>query len=585
MSDQAPGNPINPGGARQTPYDIGGQPPYGYMQTPGYTALWNPILTPGQGIDPVNEVALYDRMDWNTAVEGYTNPPFIGVGSSNQSVPKFMQGPDGTARILRGYIRRSQVAAWGTLGGLDTSTDAGKADEQTFKDTNARLYFMYNPSQVTRQYVSYQALAGSNPAAQSPESVLSSQSIPATVTMSMELFFDRQEEVARFPNHPGVLVDLAVFDKLIGNKATSYDDILKRDKEALNPTTANATDIIALPSSSVGGSAASLQPDIKLYLTIVMSPSLVFEGKIMEASALFQKFSHRMTPTQMIITISLLINYSGKLQSSGAFSAADAASAAATKASYEEKSKLNPDQYKVASSDEALSLNAEGRSLAVDWANKWTAAAQIKLNGPAAPWGAGQYGVYYDNTSDPMSGRCGNWQNDDVVLTDSQHWPTAFDCSSLIWRAYNVYGWVDRLHLGKVCGASSDGFLTAAQQNDDVWSFAYAGQDPSISASGGAPPSWSSVYTKFNTWNPQNTGAAGPAKGDLLVRTVGTHHIAFILSNDGQGSDPGAWKWTLLESTDFGHPVETVSTTTAQICGTDQHRAYQYILRAHPLHS
>jgi hypothetical protein len=32
--------------------------------------------------------------------------------------------------------------------------------------------------------------------------------------VGFQLHFDRQEEVSRFPDHPGVLVDLAVFDLL-----------------------------------------------------------------------------------------------------------------------------------------------------------------------------------------------------------------------------------------------------------------------------------------------------------------------------------------------------------------------------------
>src|SRR5262245_54870504 len=72
----------------------------------------------------------YEWLDLNSPFTGRTNPPFT-KSAAGALIPSIHQVAGGPARILRGYIRRSQY-------------DAG--DELS----KARLYFMYNPEQVIR---------------------------------------------------------------------------------------------------------------------------------------------------------------------------------------------------------------------------------------------------------------------------------------------------------------------------------------------------------------------------------------------------------------------------------------------------
>ena len=86
------------------------------------------------------------------------------------------------ARILRGYIRRAEY---------DVKDEMSKA----------RLYFMYNPEYITREYVSYleqSALDPFNTVYQSGNLIAP----PSIMNFSFELFFDRQEEALPTPITP-----------------------------------------------------------------------------------------------------------------------------------------------------------------------------------------------------------------------------------------------------------------------------------------------------------------------------------------------------------------------------------------------
>lgn len=547
-------------GNRQTPYNIGGKPPYGFVGTPAYNPAWAPVLP---GVSPTSnapggphEVALYERFDWDKSIDArqYQNPAFVGIGSSGQ-VPTWMQGDGGVKRILRGYMRRSTVYPLNQPG----LSDAQKA-------TNARLYFMYNPSDLARQYQSFSLLAG-QATSDTNAQVNGGQQVPAMVTMSMELLFDRQEEVARFTDHPGVLVDLAVFDMLIGNDVTSYDDVLSRDAANLNVGDAGATTAISRPTTT---DTTSLKVGLDIYITIIMSPSLVFEGKVMEASALFQKFSHRMTPTRMTLSITLLLNYTGKLQPTDTINAAAQSAGAFRRDITNNKSSVDP-TVKAASTAAALNLNYEGRLLAVQWAEQWTAEAgkQVNTAGPYPP--AGTTGSYYSHSKklNQYFDRCKNWANDDLVLYTPPHDIPYFDCSSLCYRALNVIGWADALHLGGGCpGVVSDSFIEAASGNGDVWSILDLKK---------------TLSSQFNKWDPQNSGQPGPNVGDMLVRkgSGSAGHIAFIHSALGSAADDNQWKWKLLHSCCPDEPVKySDPMTTAQIIS-----GYTHIIRPHPIKS
>lgn len=556
-------------GTRKTPYDIGGKPPYGFTGTPAYNPAWNPGVPQsfvGPALPGTQEVALYERFDWDKSIDArqYQNPAFVGIGSTGR-VPQWMQGEGGvTKRILRGYMRRSTVYPL---------SQPGLSDQQ--KATNAKLYFMYNPSDVMRQYVSYTALAGQS--SDNPESATSGgQQVPAMVTMNMELLFDRQEEVARFPNHPGVLVDLAVFDMLIGNNITSYDDVMNRD---VNFGDASASTAVSTPSG--GADTATLKPGLDIYITIIMSPSLVFEGKIMEASALFQKFSHRMTPTRMTLTVTLWLNYTGKLIPATSVNAADQASAAWRRDLSATKDTVNP-TVKAASKAAALNLNYQGRLLAVNWAERWTAEAGQRVNS-TGPY-AGTTGSYYANSKRDgiMHDRCDGFANDDLVAGGA---PAYFDCSSLCYRAYHAVGWENALHLGPDCAPASDFFIDSALGNSDVWSYQ---ELKGATISNASASLRDSLCHDFDLWDPENTGQPGPNTGDMLVRrgAGSAGHIAFIHSKlSGDASNYRGWQWKVIHSCCPDEPVKYGTYTTEQIIFGGDNRPYTHIIRPHPIQS
>jgi hypothetical protein len=551
---------------RKTPYDIGGVPPYGYLQTPGYNTQLAPQLVPGFQLPAVQETALYERQDWQNAVDGLTNPPFIGIGSSTGAVPSWMKGDDGVHRILRGYIRRSYA---------HPITEPNLNEAQ--KNTNARLYFMYNPSEFTRQYVSYSALAGE--ATDDPNSALNlGQQVPALVTMDLTLFFDRQEEVARFANHPGVLVDLSVFDLLIGNDITTYD-------KPINLNGANGTDGSVPDTGAARGQMASLKPGLDIFVTIIVSPSITFEGKIWAAGVQFQKFSHRMTPTQMTITLTLQLNYTGPLLPQGVLNAADQAAAKAAKQNASDLTEIDPTQ-KAASAGAALQANYDGRVKAVRWAENWTADAKIKYT-DSGPY-AGTYGVYYWHSKiyNTMFDRCGGWQDDSGDNVQPPHQPQYFDCSSFCWRAWKVINWCKTLGLSDTCGDDSFHIRDAALRNNTQWSIDGVRFDQNTSQ-GGSVPGWSQAADKFNKWNPQNTPQPGPNTGDVVIRDGNGGHIAFIYDKVAEDTDPLKWQWRLLSS---GTPDQAVTiskpiTTSIILQGGSGYEAFDWIARPHPIPS
>ena len=148
----------------------------------------------------------------NTAYEWYRySDTILGDGMSRKSNPPFSSDAAGrliptihvrgsetgqAARILRGFIRRAEYDAADPL-------------------STGRLYFMFNPTVISRDYVSYLdqgALDPFNTVFQSDNLVAP----PSMLNFTFELFFDRQDE-ARDPENPGVLVDMEYFDMVVRN--------------------------------------------------------------------------------------------------------------------------------------------------------------------------------------------------------------------------------------------------------------------------------------------------------------------------------------------------------------------------------
>jgi hypothetical protein len=200
---------------------------------------------------------------------GFSNPPFIG-GAAGRLIPSLRSADGGVPRILRGYIRRAQFEA-----GDDAS--------------RSRLYFMYNPETITRDYVSYLeqgALDPFNTVYQSGNLVAP----PSVLDFNFELFFDRQEE-AQQVDHPGVYVDYQYFDLVVRNVVPSATD-----------QTSNT-----LPDNGV----MMVNPR---DITVVFSPQFTVQGRPLNAQVSFEKFTHRMVPTRMRIALTMRAVYIGPVK-------------------------------------------------------------------------------------------------------------------------------------------------------------------------------------------------------------------------------------------------------------------------------
>jgi hypothetical protein len=172
------------------------------------------------------------------------------------------------AHILRGYIRRAQYNV-------------------TDHPSQCRLQFLYNPTQITRNYVSYLdqgALDPFNTVYQSGNLVAP----PSFMDFTFELLFDRQEEATN-PKDPGVMIDMDYFDLVVRNVV---------------PTSQRGN---SLPDNGV----MMVNPR---DITVVFSPTLTVQGRPTNAQVVFNKFTHRMTPTRMTIALTMRVVYLGPVR-------------------------------------------------------------------------------------------------------------------------------------------------------------------------------------------------------------------------------------------------------------------------------
>jgi hypothetical protein len=250
---------------------------YGWKGSP----LYNRADVPAQwveGVGTVDRTVIEQQLayEWLNSSEAggpgviWTNPPFLS-GAAGRLMP-MMETANGTpARILRGFIRRSEA---------DLSDIASMS----------RLYFMYNPNSITRDYVSYLdqgALDPFNTVFQSGNLVAP----PSQMDFTFNLFFDRQEE-AVIPSNPGVFVDYQYFDLVVRNVIPTTD-----------PNGANNT----LPDSGV----MMVNPR---DITVVFSPQITVQGRPFNAQINFTRFTNRMVPTRMEIALTMRVTYFGPLK-------------------------------------------------------------------------------------------------------------------------------------------------------------------------------------------------------------------------------------------------------------------------------
>lgn len=246
---------------------------YGWSSAPPYSRADVPTALMDRPsnltADQFAQQFAYEWFQSGETAMGLSNPPFVS-GAAGRLMPFLQEGTGAPARILRGYIRRSQF-------------DAGDAVSK------ARLYFMYNPETISRDYVSYLdqgALDPFNTVYQSGNLVAP----PSILDFSFDLFFDRQEEATQ-RSHPGVFVDYQFFDLVVRNVV---------------PTDVNQSSN-TLPDNGV----MMVNPR---NITVVFSPQLTVEGRPLNARVTFEKFTHRMTPIRMRISLTMRAVYMGPVK-------------------------------------------------------------------------------------------------------------------------------------------------------------------------------------------------------------------------------------------------------------------------------
>lgn len=252
---------------------------YGFRRRP-YTPADVPTSLVSRGIGlSAQQFRQQFAYEWLLSEEisrGLSNPPFT-KGAAGRLLPS-LQDEGQPARILRGFIRRSNI-------------ETGENRDQS----RCRLYFMYNPEIITRDYVSYLDQTALDPF----NTVYDSGNLvapPSILDFSFSLFFDRQEEAVD-PENFGVFADYQYFDLVVRNVV---------------PTDPNSTD--AIPDSGV----MMVNPR---EITVVFSPQITVQGRPLNARVSFLKFTHRMVPTRMQIDLTIRATYLGPLRPTGTYTA------------------------------------------------------------------------------------------------------------------------------------------------------------------------------------------------------------------------------------------------------------------------
>ena len=294
----------------------------------------------GMSVEEVERSLAYEWLNSGTLVNSnYSNPPFTS-GASGRLHP-LLRTEDGTpARILRGFIRRANWEAGDPI-------------------SKARLYFMYNPEAITRQYVSYlnqESLDPFNTVFQSGNLVAP----PSFMDFTFDLFFDRQTEATQ-TGHPGVFVDYQFFDLVVRN-------VIPRDPDESSNQ---------LPDNGV----MMVNPR---DITVVFSPQLTVQGRPINAQITFEKFTHRMTPVRMRISLTMRVMYFGPMRNQEEYRMQKAQFTTTEMVPFKEEFK-----FKITYTDIiALQPNVPGQAGSVGGANFMAAGLAALAGGNMGPEGA-----------------------------------------------------------------------------------------------------------------------------------------------------------------------------------------------------
>jgi cell wall-associated NlpC family hydrolase len=248
----------------------------------------------------------YERL--NDSAMARSNPNFHSGAAGRLTSIVTSENGGGSAKISRGYIRRSN------------KNDSDPTD-------GYRLYFMFNPEMIERNYVAYLEQAALDPF----NTIYGSNNLvapPGVLDFSFDLFFDRQIENANGTDvdeagkSRGVLMDYEYFDLVV---------------RGVVPDGSNATP--QLQDSGV----MMINPR---NITVVFSPQLSVQGRAYRASVTYSKFDHQMTPIRMTISLSMKVFYFGPVRSDFEFSSTDSTATYEATIPYDENL-----QYEVTYSD------------------------------------------------------------------------------------------------------------------------------------------------------------------------------------------------------------------------------------------
>ncbi len=346
----------------------------------------------GMSAEQFRQQFAYEWLNSSESSVGFTNPPFAS-GAAGRLLPS-IQTPGGVpVRIQRGYIRRGEI-------------EAGKPESK------ARLYFMYNPEMITRDYVSYldqTALDPFNTVYQSGNLVAP----PSILDFSFSLMFDRQEE-ATDQDHPGCFVDYQFFDLVVRN-------VVPNDPNSTGNT---------LPDNGV----MMVNPR---EITVVFSQQISVQGRPLNARVSFVKFTHRMVPTRMLIDLTIRATYLGPLKPevmyvAEEFKTADTIPLGEGLAAY---------QYTNLEVDTDLNARANGEE--GSYSSVGESASNIANSGANARTSALQYAISHSRNAAKNSTAAGVTKYDNGSLRTSAMKGDIFDyvdCSSLVVQCYQKIG-------------------------------------------------------------------------------------------------------------------------------------------------
>ena len=342
----------------------------------------------------------YDRL--NDSPLARSNPPF-DTGSAGRLTSLVTSGSGGNSpQISRGYIRRSNLNSSDPTDGY-------------------RLYFMYNPEDIQRDYVAYIEQNALDPF----NTIYGSNNLvapPGILNFQFSLFFDRQTENANGSMPRGVLEDYDYFDLVVrgmvpGNQTNPIQD---NGIMMINPRN----------------------------ITVVFGPQLSVQGRAFRASVQYQKFDHKMTPTRMVITMSMMVYYFGPLKEDFTFASSDTESTFEATIPYDENL-----QYEVTYTDVRDASLTDDVNLIN--ASTGVTNASTTLNNINAITGPLNGSARQKALQVAMSLGNSTVQYDQVRPISTSDRPTALDCSALVIWAYNKAGVIEAIGQSPSSGRTS----------------------------------------------------------------------------------------------------------------------------------